>query len=256
MRSWGPLPTALVGSLAAIAMVACALPAADGEVSLKTENYLFAATEALDDGDPALALSLLKRAKTEDPECCILDEYLARTYAELGELDRATEAYTDFVGCMEPSDEPIRQELEELLGEVRRSAPAEVDPDDDPGTSPIGSTRVERAPRIRRGNARPGLVVAGIGGGLAAGFGATATITFVQSRQWIEQGDRELYDARRPLNNVTFIAAAASGGVALAGLIADLATAGRRNPARSTGLTAPVITPGPGRAGLAATWRF
>lgn len=256
-RMYGPAVLALALLVAALPTLVPS-PATAGEISLKTENYLFAASEALADGDPALALSLLRRAKEEDPDCCIVDEYLARTYTELGQLDRATESYADFVGCMEPSDEPIREELEELLAEARRNPP-DVVPDGDGGGVPLrdaGGTRTVNRGGTTANGGRPGLVVAGIGGGVAAGFGVTATVTFVQSRVWLEQGDRETYEARKPINNVSLVLASVGGGIALVGLIADMATSGRRADARATGERLPVIAPGPGELGLSASWRF
>lgn len=257
MTSRVPGPALLARALLLAALLyALPAPAAAGEISLKTENYLFAASEALADGDPALALSLLRRAKEEDPDCCIVDEYLCRTYVDLGQLDRATESYSDFVGCMESSDDPIREELEELLAEARRNPPTvEVETGiAESGDTSGGSGR--RAGTARTGGARPGLVVAGIGGGLAAGFGVTATVTFVQSRVWIEQGDQASYEARKPLNNVSLVVASAAGGVALVGLIIDMATARGRSGTAITGERVPIIAPGPGQLGLSASWRF
>ncbi len=252
MHIRGSVPVAIV--CAVVATVWCALPAASQEISLKTENYLFAASEALADGDPALALSLLKRAKEEDPGCCILDEYLCRTYVELGQLDRATGSYGDFVGCMVPSDEPIRQELEEMLSEARRNAPA-ADPVDEDETAT--QVAVRHAPG-GGGGGRPGLVLMGIGGAMAAGFGVTATVTHAQSQTWIEEGDQDLYDARKPLNNASVVLSAAGGGVAVIGLIVEIATAGQRAEARTTSRRpgAPMLEPGPGQLGLAASWNF
>jgi hypothetical protein len=257
MAWWGQRPASIARSLLlAAAVLACARPAVAGEISLKTENYLFAASEALDDGDPALALSLLRRAKAEDPDCCILDEFLCRTHIELGQLDRATDSYGDFVGCMESSDEPVRQELEGLLAEAKRN-PAPTDPDPDGSTPGAGDpSAVTRGGARDGGGGRPGLVMAGVGGGVAAGFGVTATVIFVQSRVWIEQGDRETYEARKPLNNTSAVIAAAGGGIALVGLIIDMATARQRAGTATTGDRIPAIAPGPGQVGLSASWRF
>ncbi len=235
-----------------IAAVGVVVPAAGDEISLKTENYLFAASEALADGDPALALSLLKRAKAEDPDCCIIDEYLCRTYAELGQVERATASYSDFVGCMISSDEPIREELEELVSEARRNAPATTAATVE-DTSPAVTTRAAGT-----SGGRPGLVLMGIGGAMAIGFGVTATVTHVQGQVWIEDGEQSLYEARKPLNNASVVLSAAGGGVAVIGLIVDLATAGRR--ARATAAVgagrAPALGPGPGQLGLSASWHF
>lgn len=253
MAWWGHRPAAFPCMLPLlVVLLAFARPSAAGEISLKTENYLFAASEALDDGDPALALSLLRRAKEEDPDCCIIDEYLCRTHIDLGQVDRATESYAAFVGCMEPSDEPVRGELEELLAEARSRAPdppADPDPDDVVTPSVRGRTG-------GGGGGRPGLAMAGIGGGMAAGFGVTATVIFVQSRQWIEQGDRELYEARRPLNNASAVVAAVGGGIAIVGLIADMATARQRTGEAAVASPIPTLAPGPGQLGLSAGWRF
>ena len=57
-----------------VVSVLWAAPLRAEELSLKVENYIFAASEALDDGEPALALSLLRRAKNEAPESCIVEE--------------------------------------------------------------------------------------------------------------------------------------------------------------------------------------
>jgi len=239
---------------AAALLLAWPAPAACEEISLKTENYLFAASEALADGDPALALSLLRRAKTEDPGCCIIDEYLCRTYAELGQLDRATDSYTDFVACMEPSDEPVRQELEEALAEARRTAP----PPEPTVEEPDEPTVAERVAQARSNRGRPGLVIMGIGGAMAAGFGITAGVTHGQGQNWIEGGEQELYEARKPLNNASVVLSAAGGGVALVGLIIEIATAKKRTEAKAvTDLTTtPALGPGPGQLGLSASWRF
>jgi len=256
MRPRGSRPAALARALLASALLFCiSAPAAGEEISLKTENYLFAASEALADGDPALALSLLKRAKAEDPGCCIVDEYLCRTYTQLGQLDRATESYSDFVGCMESSDEPVRQELEEALAEARRNQPAPDEDDAGVADAPAGGP----APRTgASGGGHPGLVIMGIGGAMAAGFGITATVTHVQSQTWIEDGDQELYEARKPLNNASVVLSAAGGGVAVIGLIIEIATASKRAEAKAAAdLTrTPVMGAGPGQLGLSASWRF
>ncbi len=108
-----PLRTPLVACM--VGLLVASQPAWGEQVSLKVENYLFAASEALDDGEPALALSLLRRAKAEDPDCCIVQEYLCRCYAALENLDMARQSYADFVSCMKVSDEGVLAELDALI---------------------------------------------------------------------------------------------------------------------------------------------
>lgn len=129
-------------------------------------------------------------------------------------------------------------------------------------TTPRRPAGVASAPDGRSGSntgsGRPGLVVMGIGGAMAAGFGVTATVTFAQGQSRITDGEREIYETGRPLNNASVVFSAVGGGVALAGFVIDLATAGKRTGRRTTadGIRVPVFAPGPGQIGLSASWRF
>ena len=108
------------------------------------------------------------------------------------------------------------------------------------------------------GGRRPGLVVMGIGGAMAAGFGVTATVSFAQGQSRITDGERALYETGRPLNNASVVFSAVGGGVAIAGFVIDIATAGKRTERRTTsnGLRTPLFAPGPGQIGLSASWVF
>ncbi len=111
-----------------ILLVGLASPALRAEeLSLKVENYIFAATDALDDGDAELALSLLLKARDEDAEACIVEEYLCRAHAALLDVEQARAAQQRFGACMDPGDEAVLAELGELVANAERQAALEPD---------------------------------------------------------------------------------------------------------------------------------
>ncbi len=111
------LPLALLVGLA----LSPAVRAAD-TLSPRVENYIFAVSEALADGQPALALSLLEQARAEAPESCLLEEYLFRCHAALGDLEQAQASHGRFVACMQPEDRGILVELDSLLAQAEHAA--------------------------------------------------------------------------------------------------------------------------------------
>ncbi len=228
------------GALAAVSQGFGPGMAAAAEISIKTENYLFAASEALEDGEPGLALSLLRRADQEDPEACIIQEYLCRCYSALEDLPRAILARDSFADCMEPADAPVLQELDSLLEQLNAQAamaepqPAESAPSEAPEPQAQASlpsqasttqasgtyTTQGRVEQARRGHG--GLVVMGAGGLVGIGFGVTSYVTYHQSRSMIEQGDKTSYENTLPLNHVSVILTGVGGGIAVTGLLVEL----------------------------------
>ena len=54
-----------------------------------------------------------------------------------------------------------------------------------------------------------------------------ATVTWLQGRSWMADGDRDQYESRMPLNHVSVIAAGVGAGVAVTGLVMTLSGARR-----------------------------
>jgi len=220
------------------------------EISLKVENYIFAASEALDDGEPALALSLLRRAKAEEPDCCILEEYLCRTYMELGNLELARQSYGNFATCMKSSDESVLQELDQLLlvaEEVQRTAAAVPEPEPvavapTPADEPAVADSAEDGAPEKRGypGRGAGWVVAGIGSAAAISFGVTARLSWQRGQEHVELGSRAAYEDLLGLNHAAVILTGVGGGLVATGVIMEIVLA-RRGRARNETRTAQLI---------------
>lgn len=119
-----------------------------------------------------------------------------------------------------------REKLEQRIDELeRRRAEAEAarlaepepppvePPPADPPTEPPATPETDTDRRIAP------WVLVGAGGAAGLGFGTVATVTFIQSRPFIEAGDQASWEALRPLNNRSFVGAMVGGGIALTGLI-------------------------------------
>jgi hypothetical protein len=231
--SFRPLTRALA-PLALPLLLARAAPVRAEELSLKVENYIFAASEALGDGDAALALSLLRRAKAEAPGSCIVDEYLCRAYAALGNAEMARQSYARFAACMEVTDEGVLAELDALvtgLGSPPAAAPvappAPAPASVDLAPAAIGSTAAPASGYPHRG---VGWALFGGGAALAAGLGATSAITWSRGEGYVEQGQQADYEALIPWNHAAVVGAGVGGGLALTGVLVEIALArhGRR----------------------------
>ncbi len=198
------------------------------EVSLKVENYLFAASEALDDGEPALALSLLRRAQAEDPGCCIVDEYLCRAYLALDNLDLAREAYGSFVGCMQLSDEAVLGELDQLLQQAEQrqaEGGAAISAPPAPVPAPqIASPVAAPTPRPPGSAGRAiGWTLLGTGAAATAAGSVGMGLSWTWGEHYVEEGQRGEYEALLPWNHAAVIGAGVGAGVLVTGLLVELA---------------------------------
>ena len=216
------------------------------ELSLKVENYIFAASEALDDGEPALALSLLRRAKAEAPESCILEEYLCRCYLALGNVGMAREAYGRFVSCMEVSDEGVLAELDGLIEQAEDRAaepaptaeePAVVSAEPVP-TAPVAAPVVAPAASTG-GGGRVGLALAGSGAALGLGCGVASVLTWRWGQHWVEERQQSRYESLAPYNHATVIGAGVGGALAVTGLVVGLSGRSRDRAVSATPWLAP-----------------
>lgn len=266
------LPAAALGTL----LILASSSAQAEDVSAKTENYLFAASEALEDGEPALALSLLKRAREEDPTSCILQEYLCRTWAALGDAAHATEALSAFTGCMVSTDESIRRELVQVIAAIPRTggtASSEaVSPPTSPPTSPSTRPPPTPSPAVPSTAASPattapssggsvlrpvGWGLAGVGLLLGAGGGVASWRTWDRGELAVAERDRDTYLALLPWNHAAVIGAAAGGVVGLTGVV--LLVVGRADDstaATPSAMPRVAAVPDPTSPALLATWTF
>lgn len=225
------------------------------DLSLKVENYIFAASEALDDGEPALALSLLRRAKSEAPDSCIVEEYLCRCYIALGNLDMARGAQGRFVACMAVSDEGVLAELDGLIAQAEDQAPAADEPalvlQEAPPSSPATSAPVVTlAPPAEGGGGGLGWILMGSGAALGVGGGVASWLTWSQGQQHVEQRERDAYLSLATYNHAAVIGGGVGGALAVTGLVMGLSARGRSgqavqaapwlDPSRGLGLTAQV----------------
>ncbi len=223
------------------------------DLSLKVENYIFAASEALDDGDPALALSLLRRAASEAPGSCIIEEYLCRCYVALGNVEMARGAYGRFAACMEVTDEGVLAELDRLIVEAEQAPATEPDPVPPPalaGTDSPPPTFPEPVPTPADPTARGGTlgwVLLGSGAVVGVAGGVGSWLSWSRGQQYIEDRDRDSYVALAPLNHAAVIGGAVGGAVAVTGLAVGIAGRSRSvqaapwlAPSSGLGLTASV----------------
>ncbi len=254
------------------------------ELSLKVENYIFAATDALDDGDAELALSLLTKARAEAPEACIVEEYLCRAHLALGELGPAQAAHARFAACMAPEDEPVRAELASLITAAEREAAqnpppppvaiipleeletvaqeegAEAAPAEDPQpvepAAPLVSAPPVAVPApapARGGSGWLGWTMMGSGLVIGAGSGVGAYMTEMWGLHYIERGKQEKYEEILPYNHLAVYGAVGGGALALTGLVAGLvATQGKQQPVSA----APWLAPSRQGLGLSASVEF
>ncbi len=211
------------------------------DLSLKVENYIFAASEALDDGEPALALSLLRRAKAEAPDSCIIEEYLCRCYLALGNVKMAREAYGSFVTCMEVSDEGVLAELDGLIVQAEQRADA---PAPEPVAEP--SAPIEPAPRAEvpapspplreptPGGGRAGWVLLGSGAALGLGGGVASVLTWRWGEHYVEQRQQGEYESLAPYNHAAVIGAGVGGAIAVTGLVVGLSARSRHQAVSAT----------------------
>jgi hypothetical protein len=206
-----------------VVSVLWAAPLRAEELSLKVENYIFAASEALDDGEPALALSLLRRAKNEAPESCIVEEYLCRCYAALGNVDMAREAYGRFVSCMQVSDEGVLAELDALIVQAEQQpvvpAPASSEPVDSVAPPVVAVVPASAS----GGGGRVGWVLLGSGAALGVGGSVASWLTWRSGEQYVEQRQHDEYEALAPYNHLAVIGGGVGGALALTGLVVALA---------------------------------
>lgn len=72
------------------------------------------------------------------------------------------------------------------------------------------------------------------GGLLAAGAGSAAAVTWVRSREWVDAGDRDTYEAVRPWNNAALGMTGVGGALAATGVVLTV-----RQPRRVAVLPAP-----------------
>jgi len=201
-------------------LLVLARPVMAEDVSSKTENYLFAASEALHDGEPALALSLLKRARDEDPNACIVQEYLCRAYVALADAPHARDAFSAFSACMVPADEPIRQELSGLVKGIEVSAPPPVTappPVVAPNPVVVSAPVVETEPET---HVSPlGWILAGSGAAIGIVGGVASVLYDAKGQTLVDRGDRDGYEALLPYNHAAVIVGGAGGAVAVTGVV-------------------------------------
>ncbi|MFH1464196.1 MAG: hypothetical protein ABIO70_07405 [Pseudomonadota bacterium] len=221
------LSTALAPALALLCW-GWSAPARAEDLSVKVENYIFAASEALADGEPALALSLLRRAKSEAPESCIVDEYLCRTYTAIGNAKMARESYQRFAGCMEVTDEGVLSELDALVAGLE-AAPREPAPPAPTAPTPAPAPQITVntppptvvvAPAPSRGYPGRGAGWALFGTGLAAvaGGGVGMGLTWNWGEHYVERHNQEKYEELIPWNHASVIGLGVGGALALAGV--------------------------------------
>jgi hypothetical protein len=217
------LPLLLLGSL-------LSGPVRAEELSLKVENYIFAASEALDDGEPALALSLLRRARAEAPDSCIVEEYLCRCYLALGNADMAREAYGRFVSCMEVSDEGVLSELDALIVQVEQQAdqlPA-PEPASEPATPAdsappaVVAAPILQSPEPASAGGRVGWVMLGSGAVVGVGGGVASLLTWRWGEHYVGERQQSEYEALAPYNHAAVIGAGVGGALAVTGLVVGL----------------------------------
>jgi hypothetical protein len=230
------------------------------DLSLKVENYIFAASEALADGEPALALSLLRRAKSEAPDSCIVEEYLCRSYVALGNTQMAREAYGRFVSCMEVSDEGVLADLDQLIVQAEQAAALEpppvetvATPEPVPPATAVAPTPVAPAPaQVRRRGAGAAWGLMGSGAVLSAGAGVAAYMTYQWGDYYVVEGDQESYEEMALYNHAAVIGTGTGGAMVLTGFIVGVVSAARNDGAVSLGPWQPV----PGGLGMTAQVEF
>lgn len=251
-------------ALACAAGVLAPPPAWAEEISLKVENYVFAASEALADGEPALALSLLRRAKSEEPDCCIVDEYLCRCYAALGNLDMAREAYASFVGCMKVSDEGVLAELDAVIAQASEAAKAleAAQAEQAAATQQASAPATEAASAHQPvtadistqpsqgggGGGTLGWALLGSGAAIGIGGGVASVLTWNAGQGHVEENQQAAYEGLLPWNHVAVIGAGVGGAAAVTGLV--LGIRGARGKAAA--VSAAPWVPSQGVVGLQA----
>jgi hypothetical protein len=240
-------------SLSLLLGVAFVCPPVQAEdLSLKVENYIFAASEALEDGEPALALSLLRRARSEAPESCIVEEYLCRCYLALGNPDMARASYGRFVACMDVTDEGVLMELDALLAEMEAQPPAPPAPT--PEEPVAEAPAMQPAPALspapepgRAGGGWFGWTLMGTGLAVSAGAGVASYVTGIWGEHYVEKGDQTSYEDLLPYNHAAVYGAYGGGALAVTGLVVGLVSRNGRNvsaapwvPPQGLGLSAQV----------------
>jgi hypothetical protein len=229
------LPPVLASTLALL-LGAWSAPARAEDLTVKVENYIFAASEALADGEPALALSLLRRAKAEAPESCIVDEYLCRTYAAIGNAKMARESYARFAACMEVTDESVLSELDALVASLEEAPPEPIPTAPPPTPAPTPPTTssapapvavVPPTPTHGYPGRGAGWAVFGTGIALGAAGSVGMGLTWSRSEGYVEQLDRDGYEALIPWNHASVIGLGVGSAVAIAGLGLELGLARR-----------------------------
>lgn len=140
----------------------------------------------------------------------MLDELRTRAHVALGQLPEAQKAYYTFTGCMAPTDEPVRQELEAAVEEVARTW---VPPEPVLPPAPVIPVEPLPEPRAWTGRALMG------GGALAAlGSGTASALTWRRGQQLLSEGERDAYERTRTANHAVTLLALAGGGTAALGL--------------------------------------
>jgi tetratricopeptide (TPR) repeat protein len=158
---------------------------------------------------------------------------IAGAWERLGRLDEAIDAlnrYRVYAKADERETLAKRVAALEERRDAERAAAAEPPEPSPPPPSPAAppptsapTTAAPTAPTplpspVRR-RRTAGYVLIGTGSALAAGFGAIAGVTYAQSRTFLDTGDREAWEALRPLNNASVAAGATGGALLLTGII-------------------------------------
>ncbi len=275
--------TATIGQLFVLLALVAMLPArAQAQTDGKTTNYLFAASEALDDGNHELALSILEQARQDDPDNCILHEYLCRAHAGLGHLVEARKEARIFEGCMEPEDQSIHDELTVLVdglaeADARNTEEQRGNEDelvsDEPDGSEGKSYEDERDDRLAEDrdaapdepsatggpDSKLGPVLIGVGTAMTVGFSVTAVISYQQGQIYAADGNTAAHAEGQKVYYASLVGAGIGGALLVGGIISTAAQKnGQRTTDRDRGERPLRLTlgPGPGEAGLSLVCTF